>query len=366
MKTTFSILGFIVGGYTLQAQSTLTSTLQNPYYLVAILLFVVLIAMALILPTVIKALANQVKEKKNRTKNLMILLFGSLSLSAQAQEASTSAAAALVKNIDAAAFMLILACIILVITFAVMFKAIFKLSHFLKSEEELAEEAKKGSSWTQFMKKMTDAKEIEEENDILLDHDYDGIKELDNNLPPWWVGFFYFTIIFGAIYVARYYIMDHPLQTQEYNIELAEAEASLEKFKATATNLIDETTVTLLEDGSSLESGGKLYQSLCAACHGDLGQGLVGPNLTDEYWIHGGDIKSVFSTIKYGVPEKGMIPWKSQLKGPQMQKVASFIIKNLQGTSPAGAKAPEGEKYIPVETEVETNENVDENTSTEQ
>lgn len=365
MKKTFSILGFIIGGFTLQAQSTLTSTLQNPYYLVAIILFVVLIAMALILPTVIKALANQVKEKKNRTKNLMILLFGSLGLSAQAQDASTSAAAAFVKNVDAAAFMLILACIILVITFIVMFKAIFKLSHFLKSEEELAEEARKGSAWTRFMKKMTDAKEIEEENDILLDHDYDGIKELDNNLPPWWVGFFYVTIVFGAIYVVRYYIMDHPLQTQEYNIEIAEAEAELEKFKATATNLIDETTVTLLEDGGSIETGGKLYTSLCAACHGDKGQGLVGPNLTDEFWIHGGDIKSVFKTIKYGVPEKGMIPWKSQLKGPQMQKVASYILKELQGTNPAGAKAPEGEKYTPVVEEAET-EKVENTDSTSQ
>lgn len=366
MKTTFSILGFMVGGFTLQAQSTLTSTLQNPYYLVAIFLFVVLIALALILPTVIKALANQVKEKKNRTKNLMILLFGSLGLSAQAQDASTSAAAALVKNIDAAAFMLILACIILVITFIVMFKAIFKLSHFLKSEEELVEEAAKGTSWTIFMKKMTDAKEISEEGDILLDHDYDGIKELDNNLPPWWVGFFYVTIVFGAAYVVRYYIMDHPLQTQEYNIEVAEAEAKLEEYKATATNLIDETTVTLLEDGGSVEAGGKLYASLCATCHGPAGEGLVGPNLTDEYWLHGGDIKSVFSTIKYGVPEKGMIPWKSQLKGPQMQKIASYILTKLQGTNPANGKAPEGDKFIPAEeTEAET-ESTEDTTSTEQ
>lgn len=365
MKKTFSILGFIAGGLTLQAQSTLTSTLQNPYYLIAILLFVVLIAIALILPTVIKALANQVKEKKNRTKNLMILLFGSLGLSAQAQDASTSAVAGLVKNIDAATFMLILACIILVITFLVMFKAIFKLSHFLKSDEELAEEAKKGSAWANFMKKMTDAKEIEEEGDILLDHDYDGIKELDNNLPPWWVGFFYLTILFGAIYVARYYVMDHPLQTEEYNIEVAEAQAKLERYKATATNLIDETTVTLLNDGSSLEAGAKLYKSLCATCHGPSGEGLVGPNLTDEYWLHGGDIKAVFSTIKYGVPEKGMIPWKSQLKAQQMQNIASYILNKLQGTNPTGAKAPEGDKYVPVVEEVVT-EQVEQSDSTSQ
>ena len=361
MKKTFSILGFIAGGFTLQAQGTLTSTLQNPYYLIAIILFVVLIAIALILPTVIKALANQVKEKKNRNKNLMLLLFGSLGLSAQAQDASTSAAAAFVKSVDAATFMLILACIILVITFIVMFKAIFKLSNYLKSEEQLAEEARKGSSWTRFMKKMTDAKEISEEGDILLDHDYDGIKELDNNLPPWWVGFFYVTIIFGAGYVVRYYVMDQPLQTEEYNIEVAEAQAKLEAYKATATNLIDESNVTLLSDGGSIETGGKLYTSLCASCHGPNGEGLVGPNLTDEYWLHGGDIKSVFSTIKYGVPDKGMIPWKSQLKAPQMQKIASYILAELQGTNPANAKAPEGEKYVPAveEAEAEQVENTD-------
>jgi len=357
MKKTLSILGFVAGGYVANAESTLTSTLQNPYYLIAILLFIVLIAMALILPTVIKALANQVKEKKNRMKNLMILGFGLLGLSSQAAEAKSSAAAGLIQNIDAAAFMLILACIILVITFVVMFKSIFKLSHFLKSEEELALEKAQGSWWGQFMKKMTDAKEIEEENDILLDHDYDGIKELDNNLPPWWIGFFYFTIIFGAIYFAKYYIYDDPLQEEEYNIELAEAAAELEKFKATATNLIDETNVTLLEGAGDVETGGKLYQSLCASCHGVAGEGIVGPNLTDKFWLHGGDIKSVFTTIKFGVPEKGMIPWKTQLKGPQMQKIASFILKNLQGTSPANAKAPEGELY-----EAEVVEEIEETT----
>jgi cytochrome c oxidase cbb3-type subunit III len=182
---------------------------------------------------------------------------------------------------------------------------------------------------------------IERENEIMLDHDYDGIKELDNNLPPWWVYMFYGTIAFGIFYIWFYHFNGTgKLQEDEYKMELAEAE-DLAKLQA---NKVDENSVKMLTDKTQLESGSAIYQKNCAACHGKLGEGGVGPNFTDEYWIHGGDIKSVFKTIKYGVPAKGMIPWQAQLGPSQMQEVASYI-KTLKGTNPPNGKAPQGDVY---------------------
>jgi cytochrome c oxidase cbb3-type subunit 3 len=225
----------------------------------------------------------------------------------------------------------------------------WKMAQLAKTQEQVAVEleAKRtgNTAWGRLMKQLTDAKPVEAEGDILLDHDYDGIKELDNNLPPWWLYGFYITIIFSFVYLGIYEVFKvWPDQTEEYAIEMKVAEEQLAKAKASNKNLIDESNVTLLTDDSSLGVAAKLYTSSCAACHGDKGQGLVGPNLTDEYWLHGGSLKDIFSTIKYGVPAKGMIAWKNSLNAGQIQKLSSYIV-SLQGTNPAGAKAAEGDKY---------------------
>ncbi|MEN8224414.1 MAG: cbb3-type cytochrome c oxidase N-terminal domain-containing protein [Bacteroidota bacterium] len=177
---------------------------------------------------------------------------------------------------------------------------------------------------------------------LFADHDYDGIQELDNNLPKWWVWLFYFTIIFSVIYVLRYHVMGWgPLQEEEYNTEMAEAEA---KFgQAGDAGTLDLATITLLTDDASLSAGKEIYDKSCAVCHLQEGQGLVGPNMTDEYWIHGCSIGDLCNIIIVGVPEKGMISWESQLAPLQIQQVASFIL-SLQGTNPPNPKEPQGEK----------------------
>jgi cytochrome c oxidase cbb3-type subunit 3 len=179
----------------------------------------------------------------------------------------------------------------------------------------------------------------------LLDgHEYDGIKELDNRLPKWWLGLFYLTIIFSAIYVLRYHVLKTgDLQAQEYEKEMAEA---AEKYKPAQSDVSDAFAVTLLTDAASLEAGKVIYDKHCLVCHLSKGEGLVGPNLTDEYWIHGGSIRDVYDIIVVGVPAKGMISWKDQLKPIEIQQVSSFIL-SLQGTNPPNAKAPEGELYVP-------------------
>jgi len=194
--------------------------------------------------------------------------------------------------------------------------------------------------------KIVDATPIEREREILLDHDYDGIKELDNNLPPWWKYLFYITIVWGVVYFSYFHVISAgSLQEEEYaqEVQLAELQKTL---LMQGSGLIDETNVTFSNDPGSLFAGKENYIKHCAACHGRNGEGLVGPNLTDEYWIHGGSINDIFRIIKVGVPDKGMISWESQLTPNAIQEVSSYII-TLQGTNPPNAKPAQGEKYIP-------------------
>ena len=206
-----------------------------------------------------------------------------------------------------------------------------------------------------FMQILTDAKPIEKEADILLDHDYDGIHELDNSLPPWWLYGFYISIAFAFIYMIRFHIMDGPSSEDEFKTAMAEGQAEVDAYLATAKDLVDENSVVLLTDAGRIASGKKIFDANCVACHLADGGGLVGPNLTDEYWIHGGGIKEIFSTIKYGVPANGMIAWKEQLNAGAMQEVASYIL-SLQGSTPASPKDPEGELWIDPTKEVQTPE----------
>ena len=202
------------------------------------------------------------------------------------------------------------------------------------------------SVWAkEILQKWTNAKEIEQEEEIILDHNYDGIKELDNSLPPWWVYMFYATIVFAVVYLVRFEVLDGDNQVTEYNKAVAEAKASLDKYKETATDLIDISTVTLLTDAKDLKRGKAIFNLNCVACHIADGGGSIGPNLTDEYWILGGGIKNVFKTVSEGGRDgKGMVAWNKILKPADVAKVSSYIL-SLQGTTPANPKKPEGELW---------------------
>ncbi|KGL61699.1 cbb3-type cytochrome c oxidase N-terminal domain-containing protein [Polaribacter sp. Hel1_85] len=191
----------------------------------------------------------------------------------------------------------------------------------------------------------TKAKDIDHEEEIVLDHNYDGIKELDNTLPPWWVYMFYATIVFAVIYLVRFEVLDGDSQIVEYDKAVAEAKVALKKYKSTAPDLITADNVTLLTDAKDLGRGKAVFNLNCASCHLADGGGSIGPNLTDEFWILGGGVKNVFTTISNGGRDgKGMIAWNKTLKAADMAKVASYVI-SLQGTTPANGKAPQGEKW---------------------
>ena len=220
----------------------------------------------------------------------------------------------------------------------------------VEQKEQLEIAAKtsyKESEWFKtLMQKLTKTEPIENEIAILLNHDYDGIKELDNNLPPWWVYLFYASIIFGVVYFVRYEVFGGDNQEMELQIELAQAKIDVAEYMKTAPDLMDEKTVTLLKEPADLAIGKTIFTTNCAACHRADAGGQIGPNLTDDNWILGGGIKNIFHTLVNGGRDgKGMISWKGTLKPKEMQMVASYVI-SLKGSNPVDPKAPDGEVWI--------------------
>jgi cytochrome c oxidase cbb3-type subunit 3 len=197
--------------------------------------------------------------------------------------------------------------------------------------------------WSNLDKKwMTRAVPLEKEADVLLDHDYDGIKELDNALPPWWKYGFYITIVIGVIYLYHFHISGNGKNPeQEYAVEMMAGAKQEEEYKAKTKDLVDENNVTL-SDASGIAAGKELFIQSCVACHAADGGGGIGPNLTDNYWIHGSSMNDIYKTIKVGYPEKGMQSWQSMYSPVQMKNIASFV-HSLKGTKPSKPKDPQGE-----------------------
>ncbi len=292
------------------------------------------------------------------TKYPLILIFLLTAAAVCGQDATETAA----QSPNATALTWMLENIVLILAGLVVFgafMAVFYMNNMLLQVQkikllqehgvEVLEEVKlldEKPLWQKFLQLAEKRVPIEKEKDILMDHDYDGIRELDNVLPPWWVAMFYVTIAFGVFYLGYHHFSDNGLSSaQEYELAMEEAQKEVKAYLAKQSDAVDETSVVMLTDATDLGIGESIFQTKCTPCHGLYGEGnSIGPNLTDQYWLHGGGIKEVFSTIKYGVPEKGMISWKSQIRASDMQKVASYIL-SLQGTNPPNAKEPQGDLW---------------------
>jgi cytochrome c oxidase cbb3-type subunit 3 len=186
---------------------------------------------------------------------------------------------------------------------------------------------------------------IEKEKDIMLDHDFDGIKELNNSVPPWFNLLFYGSIVIAVIYFVNYHVIGSGnVMIDEYVNEVKIANDKREELIRTGA-FINENNVVMLTEAADLDKGKQIFSTNCTPCHGPDAGGTVGPNLTDQHWIHGGGIKNVFTTIKNGVPAKGMISWQTMLTPKQMQQVGSYIL-SLQGTKPPTGKPPEGTLWV--------------------
>ena len=236
--------------------------------------------------------------------------------------------------------------IIIVIELLVAVYYISLIRSFVKKESAALQTEEAPMRTSYFWDKFNSSVAIEQEAAVLTDHDYDGIRELDNALPPWWKYGFYLTIVFAFVYLGYYHLSANaPLSAQEYTTEMEEAKIAIAEYKKKAADLVDESSVVMLSDAAALGEGAAIFKQHCVVCHGQGGEGLVGPNLTDVNWIHGGNIKDLFKTIKYGVSGKGMKSWQQELSPQMMAKVASYI-KTLAGTNPPNPKAPEGDVYV--------------------
>ncbi|MFA6455851.1 MAG: cbb3-type cytochrome c oxidase N-terminal domain-containing protein [Bacteroidota bacterium] len=176
-------------------------------------------------------------------------------------------------------------------------------------------------------------------------HVYDDIRELDNRIPPWFNYLFGLTVIFAFVYMIDYHVIGlSKLSADEYMDEVVAANLQ-KKIMLASGGTINENALVALKDEVSLKEGAEIFQKFCISCHGPQAGGLVGPNLTDQYWIHGGGITNVYTTIKKGVPGKGMISWELVFSQKQIQNIGSYVL-SLQGSNPPGGKAPEGQKYV--------------------
>ncbi|OJY92639.1 MAG: hypothetical protein BGP14_15125 [Sphingobacteriales bacterium 44-15] len=235
---------------------------------------------------------------------------------------------------------------IIFVEMLVILVLLINIKFLLKKDVERVYEvtpAKKEKTFQEWWAKLNKFKPIEQESSVELEHEYDGIRELDNRLPPWWLYGFYVTIIFGVVYLWRYHVAySAPLSKEELEISIKNADAQVKAYLGKKGESIDENSVAVLTDAQDIAEGKKIFTSSCAACHKEDGGGMVGPNLTDDYWMHGGDIKSIFKTIRYGI--NAMPQWQSTYSNKQIAQVASYV-KSLHGTNPPGAKPPQGDIY---------------------
>jgi cytochrome c oxidase cbb3-type subunit 3 len=228
---------------------------------------------------------------------------------------------------------------------------LFNVRSLLKVEKQkvvkpevLTEEVKRTrlNWWDKFNK----LRPVSQEAELDLGHDYDGIRELNNRLPPWWLYGFYLTIVVAVIYLWRFHVSHTgPSSIEEYETAIAKADLEVSEYLKKKGDNVDENTVTYLTSATDIDAGKALFANPanCVVCHREDGGGNVGPNLTDDYWVNGGSIKDIFKTIKYGT-NKGMRSWQDDFSAKQMAQIASYV-KSLHGTNPPNPKEPAGQLY---------------------
>lgn len=328
------------------------------FWVFAFAIFGLLLVIVAIGSVLVGLVNNKVSEKFGKAASivLVLFLFASQTVNAQTTDLATTTSVAatqtqaLIGALDPNTIV-----VLTIVVFIELFVILYLFSILQKMLVALGYKEAKESKWTisAIYKRLTNSIPLEKESDVETDHDYDGIKELDNSLPPWWVYMFYLTIAFSIVYIIYFHYAGGPTQKMEYENAIAEAQVQkTEKLKKNAAN-IDENSVVALTEAADLAKGKSSFVTKCAACHGQNGEGGVGPNMTDEYWIHGGGIKNVFKIIKYGVQEKGMISWQNQMNPTEMQQVASYIL-TLKGTNPANPKAPQGNIYTEEAAQVDS------------
>ena len=329
-------------------------------WLAILLVFVAVVLMVVIwgLGQVLLMLNKQLLQKRigDNAGPMAILIISLLTLSDSAQAQTTDAATAIAEKaanygglsqLEFYAITTVIALEVIVIFFlSFMIRRSYReITGAADATLSAVKESRLTNWWGNLDKNIfTRAVPVEQEADVMLDHDYDGIKELDNALPPWWKWGFYFTIIVAVIYIFNYHVFGTGKNPeQEYAAEMAEGKRIEELYKARTKDLVDENNITMA-DADGIAAGKALFTQSCVACHMADGGGGIGPNLTDEYWIHRGGLNDIYNTIKIGYPEKGMQSWQTMYSPTQIRNLTCFV-KSLKGTKPANPKTPQGDIF---------------------
>jgi len=342
----------------------LPSAIDNSFVIISIILMIIFLLIIGLLANVLVGMARYKVENKdsenvsddseNRLQNnpvskigiSILLIFTSGSLFAQDEKVVTIVPNH-VEGLSNTAFYFIIG--VIAIQLLVILALLLQLRTIVKKEKVFVENTVplliRPVAWKSLWSKLNAFRPSEKEAELDIGHEYDGIRELDNRLPPWWLYGFYLTIIVSAIYLWRYHVAESaPLSIGELELAMQKATVEHEAYLKKSANLVDENTVKMLTDAEALLAGKKIFDLNCSACHGKAGEGTVGPNLTDEYWLHGGSIKDVFKSIKYGWQEKGMKSWKDDLSPVQIAQISTYI-KSIAGTNPPNAKEKQGELF---------------------
>lgn len=361
IKRVLVFIGLTTGIPAWAAGPPAENPLNNPFVVLLVSVMIILLIAIGILANILVGAADVTLMKWKKKKDAsgkapvtqaaaIFIGFMLLNLSALAQNTTTTTqAASTIGGLSSWAFYTMISIIFLELV--VMFVLLINIRILIRSQkesvavpetvppaQEVAVKKKKLSWWNRFNK----LRSLEQEADLDLGHNYDGIRELDNRLPPWWIYGFYATILFAGIYLWRYHVSHKaPLSKEEYEIAVQKADQKVQEYLKQKGDVVDENTVTMLGT-TDITEGKRMFQVTCVACHNEGGAGNVGPNLTDDYWIHGGDIKSVFKTIKYGI--NAMPTWQNAYSNKQIAQLASYV-KSLHGTNPPNAKAPQGELF---------------------
>jgi len=355
-KKIFLSLVVAISGTALHAQITTDSTAKttaSTNYAV-ILMVVVAFLLAFViwgLSNVLLMYAAKAFEKSKEVNKVLPLIlfvtFSLLTITAQAQDAPPGNASVVhnYAGLSPSAFWMLVS--VITIEMIVILVFLFMIKRFERQLSPRKAKAKAfsfSSWWAHINNKFTRSVPVEREADILLDHDYDGIRELDNALPPWWKYGFYLTIGIAIVYLLNYEVLGYGKNpTQEYNEEMAKAKIQMEAYAAKSGNTIDENNIKM-PDASGVAKGKEIFTTTCWPCHGKLGEGSVGPNLTDNYWLHKGSLNDIYQSIKHGYPEKGMQAWGKNFSAKEINDLAGYI-KSLKGTNPPNGKAPQGELF---------------------
>ncbi len=349
-----TIVVFYVCSFSAHAQAPATTDLSGTQIFllsISIILLVPLYIMGRAFMAAVKIYHDSKNKKQSGITPIILLLAAVfLSISAGAQDAATTITATTPSPstpIDWATVFLFITILTELLVILYLSSASLRFIRAANAPEEINESipvASKPTIWNKLQQKFKKLKPLGEEEVADTGHNYDGIRELDNGIPSWFTAAFVVCIIFAGSYLLRYHVFHSaPLMIEEYNIAMADAEKEKAAYLEVHANDIDENNVQMLA-ADDIASGKILFGKNCAICHIADGGGATGPNLTDEYWLHGGGMNDIFKTIKYGWPDKGMIAWKDNFSDKQIAQLSSFV-KSLKGTKPAAPKEPQGDIF---------------------